>query len=172
MPSFYKTARRWEREHEAAKRKSGAASAPDLTFYRDKTGGFSIPVKRAGGSVPTTTGPRPANPGISGLPTSPAQPYKRWKDLPNGGSGGAHLPNKWRGLGGGALGFLMDNADDLARWGRDDWDKFMEDGTLPPGLDFLNPSGDVRKKWMDDHFPGMPTATPDQKTIADILDGR
>lgn len=146
MPSYYKNARRWEREN----RSSGSET---LTFARDKSSGeFKLPPQRTGGSVPSAG---PKNPGISGLPTSPAQPYKNWKDLPSGGTGSGALP-KWRGMAGGMLGFIMDNADDIAKWDKDTWRDFMEEGKLPPGFDFLNPSDDVKRRFFEEHFPGTP----------------
>lgn len=157
MVDYYKQARRWEREHEARKRAQAKSPARELNFSRDKsTGEFKLPPKRNGGSVPSSG---PINTGIRTPPDILHPQEKIWKDLPSGASGRGRFPSSYRGLAGGVLGWMMSNADNLAQWGRDDWDKFMDDGTLPPGLDILNPPDDVRDEWMRKHF-GTPIPLP------------
>lgn len=159
MADYYKTARRWQREH----RSSGAS---DLTFARDKSSGeFKLPPKRPSGVPPTGS----KGPGGSVPARSPSHYEKVWKDLDTGSRPGP----RWRGIGTGVLGFLGSIADDAKNWDRGDWDRFMDDGTLPDGLDFLNPSPDAYERFAEKNgipVPGSAGSAEWAKANPDFVD--
>lgn len=75
------------------------------------------------------------------------------------------VPNKWRGVPGNVLWWLIDNQDELWKIDKSDWDKFMEDGTLPEPFDFLNPdTSGYRDKFAGsspiEYTEGDPNAEP------------
>lgn len=133
MASYYKNARRWQREH----RSSGPSNGDTLTFARDKASGeFTIVPQRPGGSVPSAGGR--ANAGVSGLPANPPTSDREWKEynIPSASRPGGL--GRFRGIAQGALGWMVSNADELAKWDKSDWDRFMETGDLPEPFGFLN----------------------------------
>lgn len=120
MVSYHKQRAKWERENRAAKR-----AGPTLTFHPDKSGGFSIPEIRRSG-VPSVGKPM-GTPSFSVPANRPFKEYEAYggpKGVPFGGL------MKYRSIGQGVLGFLLDNADELQKWGAEEWDA-MHEGRLP-----------------------------------------
>lgn len=148
MASYYKNARRWEREYQAKR----SAGTPDLTFVRDKASGeFKLPPKRPT-AVPRTGQP----PGTTPAPVgSPSHFKKQWRDLP---ANGANPLGRYRGMATGMLGFLGEQALNPENWDPDAWDNFMENGDLPEGFDFLNPGPDALERFQ--RMNGIPVGQP------------
>lgn len=136
MVSYHKQRAKWERENRAAKRAS-----PSLTFVPDKTGGFSLPDIRKSG-VPNV-GKQMGSPSFSVPANRPFKEYEAYggpKGVPFGGL------MKYRGMAQGMLGFIMENQDELRRWGQEEWDA-MREGRLPEHKSVMPEWA----KWMQEH---------------------